>query len=494
MHTLQKMALVSAGAVAGAILSLSITAMADKEPASTTLPLTELRTFTEVFGRIKQDYVEPVEDKKLITEAINGMLSGLDPHSSYLDPDAFKELREGTQGEFGGLGIEIGAEDGLVKVIAPIEDTPAFRAGMKSGDLIVKIDDVSVRGLSINEAVKRMRGKPGTKVTLTIARKGEAKPLVVPLTRAVIKTKSVKFKMVEPDYGYIRITQFQEHTTENLAQALEALYKENTKPLKGLVLDLRDDPGGLLNSAVGVSAAFLPKDALVVYTDGRAPDAKMRLTAAPANYMRDQSKQDYFRNTPAAVKAVPLVVLVNSGSASASEIVAGALQDHKRALVVGVKTFGKGSVQSVLPLGNQGGIKLTTARYYTPNGRSIQATGIAPDVVVEEATLTAAASSSTGPSLRIREADLEHHLSNPNGDKDSKSDKTDKADKAPVTPAKAREDKSDKSKDDDKSANPRDPNPKTDHQLNQALTILKVQQILPGNGATSKAAETPAAK
>lgn len=478
MHTLQKMALVSAGAVAGAILSLSINAMAEKEPAtSTTLPLTELRTFTEVFGRIKQDYVEPVEDKKLITEAINGMLSGLDPHSSYLDPEAFKELREGTQGEFGGLGIEIGSEDGLVKVIAPIEDTPAFRAGIKSGDLIVKIDEVSVRGLSINEAVKRMRGKPGTKVTLTLARKGEAKPLVVPLTRAVIKTKSVKFKMLEPDYGYVRITQFQEHTTENLAQALEALYKENTKPLKGLVLDLRDDPGGLLNSAVGVSAAFLPKDALVVYTDGRAPDAKMRLTATPANYMRDQSKQDYFLRTPADIKRVPLVVLVNSGTASASEIVAGALQDHKRAVVVGVKTFGKGSVQSVLPLGNQGGIKLTTARYYTPNGRSIQATGISPDVVVEE--VTAAGAGPAAPSLRIREADLEHHLSNPNGE-DSKPEAAPKADKADKDkPAgKPRDDKSKADK--DEPVNPRDPNPKTDNQLNQALTVLKVQQILPG--------------
>lgn len=485
MQTLQKMALVSAGAVAGAILSLSINAMADKEPANATaLPLTELRTFTEVFGRIKQDYVEPVEDKKLITEAINGMLSGLDPHSSYLDPEAFKELREGTQGEFGGLGIEIGSEDGLVKVIAPIEDTPAFRAGIKSGDLIVKIDEVSVRGLSINEAVKRMRGKPGTKVTLTIARKGESKPLVVPLTRAVIKTKSVKFKMLEADYGYIRITQFQEHTTENLAQALEALYKENAKPLKGLVLDLRDDPGGLLNSAVGVSAAFLPKDALVVYTDGRAPDAKMRLTATPANYMRDQSKQDYFQRTPAEVKTLPLVVLVNSGTASASEIVAGALQDHKRAVVVGVKTFGKGSVQSVLPLGNQGGIKLTTARYYTPNGRSIQATGITPDVVVEEATLTTA--NGAAPSLRIREADLEHHLSNPNGDKDSKPEAAPKADKPA---AKPRDDKS-KGDSKDEPANPRDPNPKTDNQLNQALTVLKVQQILPGAPAAAKDSKT----
>jgi carboxyl-terminal processing protease len=491
MHTLQKMALVSAGAVAGAILSLSINAMADKEPANaTTLPLTELRTFTEVFGRIKQDYVEPVEDKKLITEAINGMLSGLDPHSSYLDPEAFKELREGTQGEFGGLGIEIGSEDGLVKVIAPIEDTPAFRAGIKSGDLIVKIDEVSVRGLSINEAVKRMRGKPGTKVTLTLARKGETKPLVVPLTRAVIKTKSVKFKMLEADYGYIRITQFQEHTTENLAQALEALYKENAKPLKGLVLDLRDDPGGLLNSAVGVSAAFLPKDALVVYTDGRAPDAKMRLTATPANYMRDQSKQDYFQRTPAEVKTLPLVVLVNSGTASASEIVAGALQDHTRAVVVGVKTFGKGSVQSVLPLGNQGGIKLTTARYYTPNGRSIQATGITPDVVVEEATLSGGAAT---PSLRIREADLEHHLSNPNGDKESKPEAAPKADKAEKPAAKPRDDKS-KGDSKDEPANPRDPNPKTDNQLNQALTVLKVQQILPGGASPVKDAKPAASK
>ena len=483
MQTLQKMALVSAGAIAGTILSLSLQAMAEKEPATTALPLSELRTFTEVFGRIKQDYVEPVEDKKLINEAINGMLSGLDPHSSYLDAEAFKELREGTQGEFGGLGIEIGTEDGLIKVIAPIEDTPAFRAGMKSGDLIVKINEASVRGMNTNEAVKRMRGKPGTSVTLTLARKGEAKPLVLTITRAIIKTKSVKFKLLEPDYGYVRIAQFQEHTTENLAQALETLYKDNGKPLKGVLLDLRDDPGGLLYSAVGVSGAFLPRAVLVLYTDGRAADAKMRLTATPTHYMRDQSKPDLFRNTPAGVKTVPLVVLVNAGTASASEIVAGALQDHKRAIVVGVQTFGKGSVQSVLPLGNQGGIKLTTARYYTPNGRSIQAKGITPDVAVEESTVVA--NGAAAPSLRVREADLEHHLSNPNGE-----DKTKPA-ASPEKSAPSKENGKDKgsNKDEDKpeaSVNPRDPNPKTDYQLGQALNILKVQQMLENQKGATK--------
>ena len=459
----QKFALMSAGAVMGAVLTLSINALADKETA-TPLPLNELRTFAEVYGRIKSDYVEPVEDKKLINEAINGMLSGLDPHSSYLDPEAFKELREGTQGEFGGLGIEIGMEDGFVKVISPIEDTPAARAGLKSGDLIIKIDDTSVRGLSSTEAVKRMRGKPGTKVTLTVARKTEGKTFAVTLTRAVIKTKSVKFKLLEPDIGYIRITQFQEHTTENLAQALETLYRDNKKPLKGLLLDLRDDPGGLLNSSVGVAAAFLPKDSLVVYTEGRTPDAKMRLTATPANYIREPNRADYFKSTPVEVKSVPMVVLVKGGTASASEIVSGALQDHKRAIVVGTQTFGKGSVQSILPLGSAGGIKLTTARYFTPNGTSIQAKGITPDVVIEEAASATPSDSKAGP-VRLREADLDHHLSNPNGGE-------------PKKPGAAKPDDSKPADDKDTPANPREPNPKTDYQLGQALNILKVQQII----------------
>ena len=454
-------ALVTGGAVLGAVLTMSVSAVAERE-ASAPLPLNELRTFAEVFGRIKQDYVEPVEDKKLINEAINGMLTGLDPHSAYLDPEAYKELREGTQGEFGGLGIEIGSEDGFIKVIAPIEDTPAFRAGLKSGDLIVKIDETSARGLSTTDAVKKMRGKPGTKITLTIARKSENRTFTVQITRAIIKTKSVRWKLLEPDYGYVRVAQFQEHTVENLVDALVAVSKDNKKPLKGLIIDLRDDPGGLLNAAVGVSAAFLPKDALVVYTEGRAPDAKMRLTASVQNYSR--KGEDPLNRLPAEMRDIPLVVLVNAGTASASEIVAGALQDHKRAVVVGVQTFGKGSVQSILPLGSAGGIKLTTARYFTPNGRSIQAKGIEPDVVVEEQITQKAAASAQTP-LRLREADLEHHLSNP-------SDKSTPKSVTPLTPVEQKEDKP------ESTVNPRDPNPKTDNQLGQALNILKVQRIL----------------
>lgn len=454
-------ALVTGGAVLGAVLTMSVSAVAERE-ASAPLPLNELRTFAEVFGRIKQDYVEPVEDKKLINEAINGMLTGLDPHSAYLDPEAYKELREGTQGEFGGLGIEIGSEDGFIKVIAPIEDTPAFRAGLKSGDLIVKIDETSARGLSTTDAVKKMRGKPGTKITLTIARKSKNRTFTVQITRAIIKTKSVRWKLLEPDYGYVRVAQFQEHTVENLVDALVAVSKDNKKPLKGLIIDLRDDPGGLLNAAVGVSAAFLPKDALVVYTEGRAPDAKMRLTASVQNYSR--KGEDPLNRLPAEMRDIPLVVLVNAGTASASEIVAGALQDHKRAVVVGVQTFGKGSVQSILPLGSAGGIKLTTARYFTPNGRSIQAKGIEPDVVVEEQITQKAAASAQTP-LRLREADLEHHLSNP-------SDKSTPKSVTPLTPVEQKEDKP------ESTVNPRDPNPKTDNQLGQALNILKVQRIL----------------
>ncbi|MGL6071592.1 S41 family peptidase [Craterilacuibacter sp.] len=455
----RKIALIGASALAGALLTVSLTASADKDIGSP-LPLSELRTFAEVFGRIKQDYVEPVEDKKLINDAIRGMLTGLDPHSDYMNAEEFKELREGTQGEFGGLGIEIGAEDGLVKVIAPIEDTPAQQAGVKSGDLIIKIDDTPVRGLSLSDAVKKMRGKPGSKVTLTIARKNEGKPVVLTLTRAIIKTKSVKSRMLEPDYGYVRVAQFQEHSAENLAQALTQLYKDNKTPLKGVVLDLRDDPGGLLNGAVGVSAAFLPKNTLVVYTEGRTDDAKMRLTATPENYLA-RGGRDYLAGLPAEVKKVPLVVLVNGGSASASEIVAGALQDHKRAIIIGTQTFGKGSVQSVLPLGSEGGIKLTTARYFTPNGRSIQAKGITPDVEVAESTVNGAESS-----FRIREADLERHLENP--EQKNGKDKTQPKPAEKTKPVPLPESKPDA----------KDGKVPADYQLSQALNILKVQQIL----------------
>ena len=408
------------GLVAGILIALQLPAFAEKAATgaqqSTGLPIQDLRTFAEVFNVIKQGYVEPIEDKKLINNAISGMVSNLDPHSTYLDAEAFKELQVGTQGEFGGLGIEVGMEDGFVKVIAPIEDTPAARAGLKTGDLIIKIDDTSVKGLTLNEAVKKLRGKPKTQVTLTIARKGMTKPLIVTLTREVIKVQSVKFKMIEPGYGYIRITQFQETTVDTLANAVNQLYKNG--PLKGLVLDLRNDPGGLLNAAVGVSAVFLPADKLVVSTDGRTDDAKHKFYAKPEDYQR--GREDELRNLPAGIKTVPMIVLVNGGSASASEIVAGALQDYKRATVLGTQTFGKGSVQTVLPLPGNTAIKLTTARYYTPNGRSIQAKGIEPDVTVEETP----GAKTNG---QLREADLGGHLINDKEkDKDAKPD----ADKA----------------------------------------------------------------
>jgi len=403
-NKMRQFGLVIFGAIVGIMLSLNFSAVANKETQQVLhpLPVEELRAFTEVFGRVKSDCVEPVEDKKLITEAINGMLTGLDPHSAYLDSDAFKELQIGTQGEFGGLGIEVSMEDGFVKVISPIEDTPAFRAGIKPGDLIVKLDDTAVKGLSLTDAIKRMRGKPNTPITLTIVRKGESKPMVFPLVRAVIKIQSVKSKMIEPGYAYIRITQFQEQTGENLTKAIDKLFKESPVPIKGLVLDLRNDPGGLLNGAVAVSAAFLPANSLVVYTDGRTEDAKMKLKASPEFYLRD-TKNDYLKRLPPAIKTVPMVTLVNAGSASASEIVAGALQDHKRSVVMGTQTFGKGSVQTILPLGNNTAIKLTTARYFTPNGQSIQARGITPDILDESAK---------DETERLREADLDRHLSN----------------------------------------------------------------------------------
>jgi len=463
MRVLEKIGLISFGLVAGVSISLHFAAMADKETLATPLPIEELRAFSEVFGRIKSDYVEPVTDKKLIDEAINGMLSGLDPHSAYLDMEAFKELQVGTQGKFGGLGIEVSMEEGLVKVVSPIEDTPAYQAGIKSGDLIVKLDDTLVKGMTLNDAVKRMRGKPGTKIVLTIIRKDEPKPLTINLVRAVIKVQSVKSKLADPGYGFIRITQFQEQTGENLATALENLIKQNKEPLKGLVLDLRNDPGGLLNGAVGVSAAFLAHDALVVYTDGRTEDAKMRLTASPENYLRGNAKDDYLKNLPDSVKSVPMVVLVNGGSASASEIVAGALQDHKRAVIMGTQTFGKGSVQSILPLGNNTAIKLTTARYYTPGGRSIQAKGIVPDILVEDP-----ATAGQDNTFRLREADLDKHLLNGQSPEEKPGDTGKDAPAAPVTNG------------DGVKTKPTEFGSKNDYQLNQALNLLKGMQILQG--------------
>jgi carboxyl-terminal processing protease len=461
--------LITLGVVAGILVSLNFQAigqLATRGP----LPIEELRSFTEVFGAIKQNYVEPVEDKKLITEAINGMLAGLDPHSAYLDAEAFKELQVGTQGQFGGLGIEVGMEDGLVKVISPIEDTPAFRAGVKPGDLIVKLDDTQVKGMTLNDAVKRMRGKPNTQITLTIARKGEPQPIVVTLTRAVIRVQSVKSKLIEPGYGWVRVSQFQEATPESLARHLDALFKQG--PLKGLVLDLRNDPGGLLYGAVAISAAFLQPKLLVVSTDGRTEDARKKFHATNEDYLRG-SKNDMMKSLPAAVKTVPMVVLVNGGSASASEIVAGALQDHKRATVLGTQTFGKGSVQTIMPLGNNTAIKLTTARYYTPSGRSIQAKGITPDVIIEEPGSTLAA--------RVREADLNRHLGN--GEKDPAKAASPPAKPAAMTPSQAATSEPPK---------PVELGSKDDFQLAQSIAFLKGEPL---KGQTPSVAQTkPAAK
>jgi carboxyl-terminal processing protease len=467
MHSrIEKIGLVGLGLVAGVLVSMHFAAVAEKD-SLTSLPIEELRSFAEVFGRIKNDYVEPVTDKKLITEAITGMLSGLDPHSAYLDAEGFKELQVGTQGEFGGLGIEVGMEDGLVKVVSPIEDTPAYEAGIKSGDLIIKLDDTLVKGLTLNEAVKRMRGKPGSNILLTVLRKTENKPLLITVTRAVIKVKSVKSKLIDPGYAYVRITQFQEHTGENMVTALEKLLKESNNELKGLVLDLRNDPGGLLTGSVGVSAAFLPKDALVVYTEGRTEDAKMHLNASPQDYLRGTGKTDYLKNLSDSFKTVPMVVLINGGSASASEIVAGALQDHKRAVIMGTQSFGKGSVQTILPLGNNTAIKLTTARYYTPKGRSIQATGIVPDIIAEDP-----ATSGQDNTFRLREADLDKHLTN--GNKKEESGETPA--KQPVVPKAAPKTK------DGETIKPviTEFGSKNDAQLTQALNLLKGMNILQG--------------
>ena len=361
---------------------------------------------------VKSDYVEPVDEKKLITDAITGMVASLDPHSQYFDKKTFKEFREGTAGRFVGVGIEISQEDGLVKVISPIEGSPAFRAGLKTNDLITKIDDTLVKGLSLNDAVKRMRGEPNTKVNLTIFRKDENRTFPVTITRVEIRTVSVRGKVIEPGYAWVRVSQFQERTVDDFARKIEEMYKLEPA-MKGLVLDLRNDPGGLLDAAVAISTAFLPENVTVVSTNGQLADSKFTYKASPEFYQRRGGADPIRRlteSTKGALKGVPLVVLVNEGSASASEIVAGALQDHKRATIMGNQTFGKGSVQTVRPLGPDTGLKITTARYYTPSGKSIQAKGIVPDVMVdesEEGNLFAA--------LRTREADLEKHLGSGQG-------------------------------------------------------------------------------
>jgi carboxyl-terminal processing protease len=393
------------GAVAGALTTMQLTATARNPSAA--LPLEELQQLAAVFGMVKTDYVEPVDEKKLITDAIGGMVAGLDPHSQYFDKKTFKEFREGTSGRFVGVGIEIGMEDGLVKVVSPIEGSPAFRAGIKSGDLITKIDDSFVKGLTMDQAVKKMRGEPNTKVVLTVFRKAESRSFPVTITREEIRVQSVRAKMIEPGYAWLRVSQFQDRTVEDFANKLTDLYKQDPN-LKGLVLDLRNDPGGLLEASVAISAAFLPKDVTVVSTNGQIAESKAVFKANPEFYSRRGS--DPLKKLPDGLKSVPLIVLVNEGSASASEIVAGALQDHKRATVMGSQTFGKGSVQTVRQLSPDTALKITTARYYTPSGRSIQATGIVPDVWLDET-----AEGNVFAAIRTREADLEKHISSGQG-------------------------------------------------------------------------------
>ncbi len=388
----QNVLLVLAGLLTGLSISIGQGVFAERDASPQVgLPVEELRTFTDVFGRIKNDYVEEVQDGDMLVNAIRGMLTGLDPHSAYLDQEQFKELQVGTSGEFGGLGIEVGIEDGFVKVIAPIDDTPAQRAGVLAGDLIIRLDDTPVKGLSLEEAVKIMRGKPGSTLRITVVREGADQPLKIDIKRAIIKVRSVKSRMLEDGFGYLRISQFQSKTAENMLDGIEELKKEAGGSLKGLVLDLRNNPGGVLNGAVAVSDAFLKKG-LIVYTDGRVGDSKLRFNATPDDILTD----------------APLVVLVNQGSASASEIVAGALQDHGRGIIVGSQTFGKGSVQTILPLSNGSAVKLTTARYYTPSGRSIQAEGIVPDIILEQMKLSVV----EGAFDPIKEADLSRHLLN----------------------------------------------------------------------------------
>jgi len=364
--------------------------VAAEEPPTPDLPIQELRAFADIFGRIKQSYVEPVDDKQLLEYAIRGMLSGLDPHSAYLDTKEFTELQEGTSGKFGGLGIEVGTENGFVKVISPIDDTPAQRAGVKAGDLIIRLDEKPVKDMSLNEAVKLMRGAPGSKIVLTIVRENSEKPINITIIRDFIKVASVKGRILEPGYGYLRISHFRSRTTEDMLKKVSTLKKDSDGELKGLVLDLRNNPGGILNGAVAVSDAFLT-EGIIVFTKGRNEGSRMEFKAAPDDIL----------------DGAPIVVLVNGGSASASEIVAGALQDHRRAVIMGSQSFGKGSVQTIVPVNKTSAVKLTTARYYTPSGRSIQGDGIVPDIELSNIKVTTEDVPVVG---QIKESDLSGHL------------------------------------------------------------------------------------
>ena len=432
-HPTRKLLLVLLGTVIGVTLTLghAVLAQNDNRSAAEELPLDQLRTFTDVYSRIKDNYVEEIDDDQLLEYAIEGMLNGLDPHSSYLNEEAFRELKIGTQGEFGGLGIEVTMEDGFVRVVAPIDGTPAARAGIQSGDLIVRLDDKPVKGMTLNDAVQKMRGEPGTDIGLMVVRDGEDKPLKITITRDTIEVTSVDSRMLEPGYGYLRVSHFQTNTQAAVDEAIRGLRDKAGNGLRGLVLDLRNNPGGVLSAAVSVSDTFL-EDGLIVYTEGRVKDSKLRYSARPGD----------------AIDGAPMIVLVNQGSASASEIVAGALQDHERALVVGRQSFGKGSVQTIQDLSNGGALKLTTARYYTPDGRSIQAEGIEPDIATGAYKLTSLDDDGVDA---LTEADLAQHLTNPNGESETAAEEDANGDEALAT---------------------------TDYELYVGLNVLKALSIL----------------
>jgi carboxyl-terminal processing protease len=451
---MKSVTLVGLGVVAGIAASMQFSAVAQKVGASP-LPLNELRQFADVFGLIKTDYVEPVADDKLLTEAISGMVASLDPHSVYLDKKAFRDLRESMSGKFVGIGIEVGIEDGYIKVVSPIEDSPAAKAGIQAGDLLTRIDGTPMRNVTLDEAIKKMRGEPHSKVALTMSRKGEDKPLVFNIQREEIRVQSVKAKVVEPGYVWLRIAQFQEPTVEDMAKKLNALYAQDPH-IKGLVLDLRNDPGGVVPGAVGVSAAFLPKDSAVVSTNGQLAESKQTFYGRREFYA-NKGGADPLARLPAIYKTVPMVVLVNTGSASASEIVAGALQDYKRATILGSQTFGKGSVQTLRQLTADTAVKLTTARYYTPHGRSIQAKGIVPDLLVDET-----ADGDGVNALRLREADLQKHLGN---DEDKDANK--------AAPVRDELEESQRAALLDKKRKPLEYGGKDDFQLAQALNHFK---------------------
>jgi carboxyl-terminal processing protease len=447
-HLIRHLPTLTIGTLLGSLIAIGSSVFATRDQTDLNkIPFEELQTFTEVFHQIKTSYVEEVKDEVLFENAIKGMLSGLDPHSGYLTAEAFEELTIGTQGEFGGLGIEVGMEDGFVKVISPIDDTPAQRAGVKAGDMIIRLDETPVKGMNLNDAVKLMRGKPGSRIKLTIVREAEEKPLTITVVRDIIKVNSVKSRSLEPGYGYIRISHFQTHTGEDLKKEIRQLQKDQKNNIKGLILDLRNNPGGVLEAAVTVSDAFLSKG-MIVYTKGRVNDSSLQFKAQPDDW----------------IQGAPMVVLVNGGSASASEIVAGALQDHKRAVIMGNKTFGKGSVQTIVPMNNNTALKLTTARYYTPNGRSIQAEGIQPDIILNKIEL--AEGEESDEDSQFKESNLARHLEN-----DMTGDKNDSKVPPITIPIRPR-DKSKPSTSEEESLT------KQDYAIYEALNLLKGLNII----------------